>query len=227
MIVQRAGDVIPQVVGPVLPAQARHEAVPDADATARSAAPAIVKPEGEVMHRCPNRACPSRGLETLINWVMAAADIEGVGEQFVRRLWDEGLVRSMPDLYRLTKEQLLELDGFGEISAQNAVEAIAASKADAVLARALRPQHPAGRLGHGAEPRAPLRHASTRCWTASQEEIEEVEGIGPDRAEAIAEWFADEREPGARRGAARARARLRGGRGGAARRGAADGAART
>ena len=47
----------------------------------------IVKPEGEVMHRCPNRACPSRGLETLNNWVMAAADIEGVGEQFVRRLW--------------------------------------------------------------------------------------------------------------------------------------------
>ena len=50
----------------------------------------IVKPEGEAMHRCPNRACPSRGLETLINWVQAAADIDGVGEQFVRRLWDAG-----------------------------------------------------------------------------------------------------------------------------------------
>ena len=50
----------------------------------------IVKPEGEAMHRCPNRACPSRGLETLINWVTAAMDIEGVGEQFVRRLWDLG-----------------------------------------------------------------------------------------------------------------------------------------
>ena len=78
----------------------------------------IVKPEGEVMHRCPNRACPSRGLETLINWVRAAMDIEGVGEQFVRRLWDEGLLRSMPDLYRLTNEQLLALDGYGEISAR-------------------------------------------------------------------------------------------------------------
>ena len=63
----------------------------------------IVKPEGEVMHRCPNRACPSRGLETLIHWVQAAMDIEGVGEQFVRRLWDEGLLRSMPDLYRLRR----------------------------------------------------------------------------------------------------------------------------
>ena len=68
------------------------------------------------MHRCPNRACPSRGLETLINWV-GIADIEGVGEQTIRLLWERGLVRSLPDLYRLTKEQLLELDGFAEISA--------------------------------------------------------------------------------------------------------------
>ena len=80
------------------------------------------------MHRCPNRACPSRGLESLINWVQAAADIDGVGEQLVRRLWELGLVRSLPELYRLTKEQLLELDGFAEISATNAITSIAASK---------------------------------------------------------------------------------------------------
>ena len=105
VIVQRAGDVIPQIVGPAGP-HARGtkefrmpERCPLCDAE-------IVKPEGEVMHRCPNRACPSRGLETLINWVSAAMDIEGVGEQFVRRLWAEGLLRSMPDLYRLTAEQL-------------------------------------------------------------------------------------------------------------------------
>src|SRR5437764_3866504 len=58
-------------------------------------------------------------------------DIEGVGEQFVRRLWGEGLLRSMPDLYRLTPEQLMELDGYGEVSARNAVAAIAASKQQA------------------------------------------------------------------------------------------------
>ena len=91
----------------------------------------VVKPEGEVMHRCPNRACPSRGLETLIHWVSAAMDIEGVGEQFVRKLWDEGLLRSMPDLYRLTVEQLVEIEGYGEISARRAVEAIARSKEQA------------------------------------------------------------------------------------------------
>src|SRR5438093_4782408 len=89
---------------------------------------AICVPECDVMHRCPNKSCPSRGLESLINWVQAAADIEGVGEQSIRRLWDLGLVRSIPDLYRLTKEQLMELDGYGEISATNAIESIQASK---------------------------------------------------------------------------------------------------
>src|SRR5437867_11095806 len=89
---------------------------------------AIVKPEGEVMHRCPNRACPSRGLETLINWVQGPSDIEGVGEQTIRVLWDKGLVRSLPDLYRLTKEQLLELEGFAEISATSAIHSIQRSK---------------------------------------------------------------------------------------------------
>ena len=95
VIVQRAGDVIPQIVGPAGPHAKgtkefrMPERCPLCDAE-------IVRPEGEVMHRCPNRACPSRGLETLNNWVMGAMDIEGVGEQFVRRLWDEGLLRSMP-----------------------------------------------------------------------------------------------------------------------------------
>ena len=89
----------------------------------------VVQPEGEAKHRCPNNACPSRGLETLNNWVMAAADIDGVGEQFVWRLWNLGLVRSLPDLYRLTKEQLLELDGFQEKSASSVIAAIQASAA--------------------------------------------------------------------------------------------------
>src|SRR6266508_6968175 len=128
VIIQRAGDVIPQVVGPVLPHAKgtkrflMPERCPLCDAE-------IVKPEGEVMHRCPNRACPSRGLETLVHWVQAAMDIEGVGEQFVWKLWNEGILRSMPDLYRLTPEQLQALDGYGEISSQKAIEAIQTSKA--------------------------------------------------------------------------------------------------
>jgi DNA ligase (NAD+) len=191
VIVQRAGDVIPQVVGPVLP---------HAKGTRRFRMPKncplcgaeIVKPEGEVMHRCPNDACPSRGLESLINWVMAAADIEGVGEQFVRRLWDLGLLGSIPDLYRLTAEKLAELDGYAEISARNAVEAIAASK-----------QIPFSRVLFGLNipdvgwvtAQNLARHFGSvdALLAARQEEIEEVDGIGPDRAESIATWFADEK----------------------------------
>ena len=127
VVIQRAGDVIPQIVGPAgAHRPGTHEfRMPERCPLCDTP---IVKPEGEVMHRCPNRACPSRGLESLINWVQAAADIEGVGEQFVRRLWDLGLVRSIPDLYRLTKEQLLELDGFQERSASNVIESIELSR---------------------------------------------------------------------------------------------------
>jgi DNA ligase (NAD+) len=194
VIVQRAGDVIPQIVGPAGP-HARGtkefrmpERCPLCDAE-------IVRPEGEVMHRCPNRACPSRGLETLINWVSAAMDIEGVGEQFVRRLWSEGLLRSMPDLYRLTPEQLTELDGYGEISARNAVEAIALSKAQPfsrVLFGLNIPE-----VGWITARNLALHFGSVdRLLDASQEDIQEVDGIGPDRAESIAEWFSDEQNRG-------------------------------
>jgi DNA ligase (NAD+) len=189
VIVQRAGDVIPQIVGP---------AGPHAKGTKPFRMPEkcplcgtkVVKPEGEAMHRCPNRACPSRGLETLINWVQGPADIDGVGEQLMRRLWQLELVRSLPDLYRLTKEQLLELEGFQEKSASNAIEAIERSK-----------RTPFSRVLLGLNipdvgwvtAQNLARHFGTidRIAEASPEEIEEVEGIGPERAEAIAEWFSD------------------------------------
>ena len=190
VIVQRAGDVIPQVVGP-----AGEHRPGTTDWKMPTHCPLcgveVVKPEGEVKHRCPNRACPSRGLETLIHWVSAAMDIEGVGEQFVRKLWDEGLLRSMPDLYRLTPEQLLEIEGYGEISATNAVVAIERSRSQ-----------PFSRVLFGLNmpkvgwvlARNLARHFGTidTLMAATQEELEEAEGIGPDRAELIAEWFADE-----------------------------------
>jgi DNA ligase (NAD+) len=151
----------------------------------------VVKPEGEVMHRCPNRACPSRGLETLIHWVQAAMDIEGVGEQFVWKLWNEGLLRSMPDLYRLTPEQLRELDGYGEISSRNAVDAIQASKTQPFFRVLLGLNIP--KVGWVMARNLALHFGTVDAlMRASQAELEEVEGIGPDRAELIAEWFADE-----------------------------------
>ncbi|HEY3541186.1 MAG TPA: NAD-dependent DNA ligase LigA [Gaiellaceae bacterium] len=190
VIVQRAGDVIPQVVGPAGKhrkgtrpfAMPVHCPLCDAE---------VVKPEGEAMHRCPNRACPSRGLETLNNWVMAAADIDGVGEQTVWRLWQEEMVRSIPELYRLTAEQLLGLEGFGEISATSAIASIQASK-----------QIPFFRVLFGLNipdvgwitARNLALHFGNvdALMDATQEELVECEGIGPERAEAIAEWFRED-----------------------------------
>jgi DNA ligase (NAD+) len=190
VIVQRAGDVIPQVVGPVLP-HAKGTKPFKMPKKCPLCGVEIVKPEGEAMHRCPNRACPSRGLESLINWVQAAADIEGVGEQSVRRLWDLGLVRSLPELYRLTKEQLLEVEGYGEISATNAIASIEASKGitfNRILFGLNIPD-----VGWVTAVNL-ARHFENvdRLLAAAQEDILEVEGIGPERAEAIAEWFSDE-----------------------------------
>jgi DNA ligase (NAD+) len=191
VIVQRAGDVIPQVVGPA----GRHQKGTKPFAMPKQCplcGTDIVKPEGEAMHRCPNRACPSRGLESLINWVQAAADIDGVGEQSVRRLWDLGLVRSLPELYRLTKEQLMELDGYGEISAANAIESIVRSREQTPFHRVLFGLNIPDVGWVTAQNLARHFENVDRLMDASQEELEEVEGIGPERAEAIAEWFTDE-----------------------------------
>ena len=189
VIVQRAGDVIPQIVGPAGEHQPGTKPFKMPKKCPLCGA-GIVKPEGEAMHRCPNRACPSRGLESLINWVQAAADIEGVGEQSVRRLWDLGLVRSLPDLYRLTKEQLMELEGYAEISASNAIDSIQASK-DVPFHRVLFGLNIPDVGWVTAQNIARHFEHVDRLIDASQEEIEEVEGIGPERAEAIAEWFSD------------------------------------
>jgi DNA ligase (NAD+) len=191
VIVQRAGDVIPQIVGPAgahRPGTKQFKMPTHCPLCGTE----IVKPEGEVMHRCPNRACPSRGLETLISWVEGPADIDGVGEQTIRLLWERGLVRSLPDLYRLTKEQLLELDGFAEISASNAIAQIEASRTRVPFSRVLLGLNISGIGWVLAQNLA--RHVGNidTLLIATPEELAEVEGFGPDRAEVVAEWFADE-----------------------------------
>ena len=190
VIVQRAGDVIPQVVGPAGPHAkgTRPFRMPEKCPLCGSK---VEKPEGEAMHRCPNRSCPSRGLETLINWVQGPADIDGVGEQLMRRLWQLELVRSLPDLYRLTKEQLLELEGFQEKSASNATEAIERSKRTP-FSRVLLGLNVPDVGWVTAQNLARHFGSIERIAEAAPEDIQEVEGIGPERAEAIAEWFSDE-----------------------------------
>ncbi|TMM06939.1 MAG: NAD-dependent DNA ligase LigA [Actinobacteria bacterium] len=189
VIVQRAGDVIPQVVGP---AGAHQPGTKEFRMPKKCplCGTNVVKPEGEAMHRCPNRDCPSRGIETLNNWVMAAADIEGVGEQLVRRLWDLGLVRSVPDLYRLTKDRLLELDGFQEKSAGNVIDSIERSK-QIPFRRVLYGLNIPDVGGVTAGVLARELGTIDRLLGATVEELQAIDGIGPDRAASIAEWFED------------------------------------
>ncbi len=189
VIVQRAGDVIPQVVGPA----GEHEPgtkpwrMPKRCPLCKAA---IVRPEGEVMHRCPNRACPSRGLETLYHWVGAALDIENVGGSTIKKLWDEGVVRSLPDLYRLSAEQLAEVEGYAEISATRAHESIQRSK-EQPFSRVLFGLN-IPKVGWVIARSLALHFRNVDALAAATlEQLEEVEGIGPERAELIAEWFAD------------------------------------
>ena len=189
VIVQRAGDVIPQVVGPA----GEHEAgtrpwrMPKRCPLCKAE---IVRPANEVMHRCPNRACPSRGLETLYHWVGSALDIENVGGSTIKKLWDEGMVRSLPDLYRLTAEQLAALEGFAEISATRAFDSIQRSK-EQPFSRVLFGLN-IPKVGWVIARSLALHFRSVEALSAATlEQLEEVEGIGPERAELIAEWFAD------------------------------------
>ncbi len=189
VIVQRAGDVIPQVVGPA----GEHEPgtkpwrMPKRCPLCNTE---VVRPANEVMHRCPNRACPSRGLETLYHWVGSALDIENVGGSTIKKLWDEGIVRSLPDLYRLTAEKLSALEGFAEISATRAFDSIQRSK-EQPFSRVLFGLN-IPKVGWVIARSLALHFRSVEALAAATlEQLEEVEGIGPERAELIAEWFAD------------------------------------
>lgn len=131
VIVLRAGDVIPQVISPAPHVVEREDRgpAPRPPEACPICATATYKPEGSVFTHCPNRDCPGRRWQLLTHFVSRGAmDVDGIGEKQVSMLMDRGLVRTAADFYRLGAEQLMELERFGEVSARNAVAAIAASK---------------------------------------------------------------------------------------------------
>ena len=132
VIVLRAGDVIPQVVSPTAKAQRskKRGPVPEPPAKCPSCGTPTIKPEDGVWTICPNRAsCPGQLFQAVKHFVSKGAmDIEGLGEENVRRFLSEGLIASVADLYALDEERLTSLEGFGEISARNLLAAIEQSK---------------------------------------------------------------------------------------------------
>ena len=127
--IERAGDVIPHVVGPVASRREGNEQVFSMPEVCPECGTAVVKPAGEAMHRCPNTLCPAQFVELLKHFVSKGAmDIDGLGEQWCQVLIDQRLVTDLADLYGLQKERLLELDRMGEKLADNIMENIEASK---------------------------------------------------------------------------------------------------
>jgi DNA ligase (NAD+) len=131
VIVVRAGDVIPQVVSPaphVVEAK-RRPPLPHPPERCPFCDTPTVKPEGSIFTQCPNPVCPARVWQLLKHFVSRGAmDIDGLGEKQVALLQEHGLVRTAADIYRLREEQLLELEGFGELSVTNLLAAIDASR---------------------------------------------------------------------------------------------------
>ena len=194
VIVLRAGDVIPQVLSPAPHAAERPGRAdpPRPPERCPSCDTPTVKPEGSVFTMCPNRVCPGRQWQLLKHFVSRGAmDIDGLGEKQVHQLQAAGLVRTAADFYRLTQQSLLELDRYGEISAQRTVQNIAESR-----------QQPFGRLlfAIGLEEVGFVtgRNLAQRFRTmdallaASAEAIEQTPGVGPKMAQRIHEQLADD-----------------------------------
>ena len=191
VIVQRAGDVIPQVIGPVLEDRTGREQVFKMPADCPACGEPVVKNEEDAKHFCVNPRCPSRDVEGIKHFISRSAmDIDGVGEKLVDRLYELELVRRSSDLYTLTVDDLLPLEGFQETSANNTIAAIAASKARPFgnVLFALGIPH-VGLVTAQAIARA--FGSMERLMQAGAEEIAEVDGVGGVIAEAVAGWCAD------------------------------------
>jgi DNA ligase (NAD+) len=191
--VTRAGEVIPQVLGPVKdkrPSSAKPYEMPE---RCPSCSSEVEHPQDEVMTYCPNISCPSRILESISHFAgRTAMDIRGLGYERVRALLDAKLIENVADLYELTPLKLLTLEGFAEKSAHQLVEAIADSKEQplSALLFGLGIRHVGAQ---GAKLLARHFGKMQALAKASAAEVGEVRGIGPAIAEAVAGFFAEPR----------------------------------
>ena len=191
--VTRAGEVIPQVLGPVRDRRTGEEKKFRMPEKCPSCGSKVEHPQDEVMTYCPNVSCPARVKEGIVHFASRGAmDIRGLGYERVGALLDAKLIADVADLYEITTMQLLTLDGFAEKSAQQLVDAIQASQAQplSVLLFALGIRHVGAQ---GAKLLA--RHFGTMkaLAKAPAEAINEIRGIGPAIAEAVAGFFAEPR----------------------------------
>ncbi len=192
VLVKRAGEVIPYIMAS-LPEKRDGQQLPySPPETCPSCASELVKDPEAVAWYCENTNCPAQLNRTLENYASRAAmDIAGLGEKIVIQLTEAALVKSIADLYTLKKEDLLELDKFGDLKADNLLRAIEESKSRSL-------QHLIIGLGiHGigevsAGDLAKQFKNLDSLANASTDELQNIPGIGPNTAQSIAHWFAQE-----------------------------------
>jgi len=191
--VTRAGEVIPQVLGPVKEKRSGAPKPYKMPERCPSCGSQVEHPPDEVMTYCPNISCPSRILESIVHFAgRSAMDVRGLGYERVRALLDAKLIEDVADLYELRPAQLLTLEGFAEKSAQQLVDAIAESKQQPLSALLFG-------LGirHVGQQGAKLlaRHFGTMdaLAKAGADEVGAVRGIGPAIGEAVVGFFKDAR----------------------------------
>ena len=228
VVLQRAGDVIPQVVGPVtsgetddegraVSREARHQALPEYTMphTCPACGSETVRETGEVAVRCPNRSCPAQLVESIKHFVSKGAmDIDGIGEETVDLLHEQGLIQNVADLYGLERDNFVRIeDGrvvnlplFGAKTRKGedgALEIVESKRADKVLAAidgsrqrpfarvlfALGIRHVGAVTAQALVERYPSMDS---LQAASAEELADVPGVGPVVAEAVEQFLGDE-----------------------------------
>lgn len=191
VIVRKAGDVIPEVVGPVLDLRPDGLAEWRFPTECPSCGEPLVRPEGEAQHLCTNPRCPQKRLATLSHFVSRGAmDIDGLGEQQLATFLDLGLISDPADLYSLDYDRIAELPGYKDASINNLRAAVAAST-----------RRPLGNLlfglnivhlgAAGAETLAAGLGSLDAIRAASVDDLAAVEGVGPVIARSVHDWFAD------------------------------------
>jgi DNA ligase (NAD+) len=192
VLVERSGDVIPQVVKPIVEKRTGQEKVKAIPRVCPDCGTPVERTLDEVAVRCPNRRCPSR-LKWRIEYYASrdAMDIEHLGGQTIDKLIEKGLVDSIADLYALTKEDLMKLEGFKDKSAENLLESIDRSKHQGLarLIYGLGMRH----VGKFAAQLLASQYSSLDALSrASAEELDLIPRLGEKTAEAIATFFATE-----------------------------------
>ena len=190
VVVRRAGDVIPYVVGPVVEARTGDEEIFRVPQVCPSCGEPVVSREDEVAIYCVNVDCPEQRVQRVSHFV-AVMDVEGMGERTASLLIEAGLVQNAADLYTLDREQLVALEGFADTSADNLLAAIENTK-DRPLAHVIAALGIRGVGGVVARVLARHYRSVDDLARATRAELEQIEGLGPHTAQAMVAWFDDE-----------------------------------